>query len=110
MSNEISLSAEERKDLEEAVAAEQQVNQADALFAEIMGIVQTLPPLVYKMLGREPSGPLAYCRGLAIQRLEEFLHRVGDGRAALIMRERATAEAIDKAASDGKIVNIGGRP
>lgn len=60
------------------------------------------------------SNRVAYCRGLAIERLEECLHRVNDGvqfalQATPDIREKMAEEALKKSATPGLQVVDGGK-
>lgn len=60
------------------------------------------------------SNRVAYCRGLAIERLEECMHRINDGvqfalQATPDVRERMAEEALKKSTSPGLQVVDGGK-
>lgn len=102
------LTPEQKSDLEEAVAAEMEANGKPMLYNSIIKDVENLHAKVVDLLGREAVGAPAYCRGKAIEKLEEFTHRVHDGMAALEYRQRAVEAAAEKAAADGNIVTLPG--
>lgn len=107
MGEQINLNAEEKRELAEAVAAEQVVADLEKNFnAVVDGVNELFTRLAAMTGGLQAAGPVAHYRALATQKLEEFLHRAGDCRAVLAHQDAARMEAISKAASTGKIVEL----
>lgn len=102
------LTEEQREDLAEAVEAEQIAIEAPKNYDELQRLTYELHAKMIEFMGREPQGPLAYCRHMAQTKLEEFSHRLGDALAIYRIKDKAEMEAFRKAQAEGKVVNLTG--
>lgn len=104
----IVLNDAEKQDLQEAVDAEQELRALPEKFAEVGRLADSMAKAIFALLGTAAAGQLAYSRGLAIQRLEECMHRVAEGVSYMRHQGAMEEEAVRKAQSNGKIINFTG--
>jgi hypothetical protein len=106
--DEAQLSEEQKAELAEAVQAEKEFLAVDGKFNACISTVSGLHKQIIDLLGRGQQGGEAYARNLAIQRLEEVLHRIHDGVACIKMRGVAEAEALKNAQDNGTVLKMPG--
>lgn len=102
------LTAEEKQDLAEAVAAEQAIQAVPAKAQALQAKLVEVHELIVDLCGRGAQGAEAYCRSKAIEKLEECGHRIGDAVNCIMSRQVAQDQAIAKAMADGNVVKFPG--
>lgn len=85
-----------KAELAEAVAAEQAAQMVPEKFQKCTALAQALHGAIVDLCGRGDSGPIAYARNKAIEKLEECVHRVADAMFVL----RAESQRFDQAVAD----------
>lgn len=104
------MTAEQKADLDAAVQAEMAVRATPAKAEALQKELIRVHGMIVDLCGQDAVGAVAYCRSMAISRLEEVGHRIGDAVNCIMKMQQMQDEAIAKAAAGGNIVKFPGGP